>query len=97
MARSKRKNLSPDEQDVLDQVQVGLLSKPDEVARCDELIFEHHYLHDATLVGEHLRYAATSRPVINSSAGQPSNAGVGAASSPTMPVCWSCRTVGIPT
>jgi hypothetical protein len=57
MARSKRKDLTPDEQDVLDHVQVRLLSKPDEVARCDELIFEHHYLHDATLVGEHLRYA----------------------------------------
>jgi hypothetical protein len=59
MARSKRKDLTPDEQAVLDQVQVRLLSKPNEVARCDELILEHHYLHDATLVGEHLRYAAT--------------------------------------
>ena len=54
---SKRKNLTPDEQEVLDQVQVRLLCKPDDVARCDELIVEHHYLHDATLVGEHLRYA----------------------------------------
>lgn len=57
MARSKRKNLTPDEQQVLDHVQVRLLSKPDDVASCDELIVEHHYLHDATLVGEHLRYA----------------------------------------
>ena len=54
---SKRKRLTPDEQEVLDHVQVRLLSKPDDVARCDELIVEHHYLHDATLVGEHLRYA----------------------------------------
>ena len=59
MAQTKRKDLTPDEQDVLDRVQVRLLSKPDDVARCDELIFEHHYLHDATLVGEHLRYAVT--------------------------------------
>lgn len=59
MARSKRKNLTPDEQTVLDQVQVRLLSQPDDVVRCDQLISEHHYLHDATLVGEHLRYAIT--------------------------------------
>ena len=32
---------------------------PQDKARCDELILEHHYLHDATLVGEQLRYAAT--------------------------------------
>lgn len=61
MARSPRKDLSADEQHVLDHVQVRLLTKPEEVARCDELIFEHHYLHDATLVGEHLRYGATYR------------------------------------
>jgi len=59
MARSKRKYLTLDEQAVLDHVQVRLLSHADDVARCDELIVEHHYLHDATLVGEHLRYAAT--------------------------------------
>ena len=59
MARAKRKDLTRDEQDVLDHVQVRLLYRPDDVARCDELIVEHHYLHDATLVGQHLRYAAT--------------------------------------
>ena len=34
-----------------------LLTNNEDGARCDELIYEHHYLHDATLVGEHLRYA----------------------------------------
>ena len=56
---AKCKNLTPVEQDVLDQVQVRPLCKPDDVSRCDELIIEYHYLHDATLVGEHLRYALT--------------------------------------
>ena len=56
---SKHKRLTPDEQKVLDHVQVRLLCKPDDVARCDELIVAHHYLHDATLVGEHLRYAVS--------------------------------------
>lgn len=35
------------------------MSSPKDAARCDELIIEHHYLHDATLVGEQLRYAIT--------------------------------------
>lgn len=57
MSRAKRKKPSPSEQHVLEHARVVLLSKPDEIARCDELIVEHHYLKDATLVGEHLRYA----------------------------------------
>ena len=35
------------------------MTSSDDTARCDELIFEHHYLHGVTLVGEHLRYAVT--------------------------------------
>jgi hypothetical protein len=35
--------------------------RPGERARCDALLVEHHYLHSATLVGEHLRYVATHR------------------------------------
>ena len=58
MSRAKRKDLSAEEQRVLDHLQIRLLSDPEDISRCDELIFEHHYLHDATLVGEHLRYAA---------------------------------------
>lgn len=59
MGKSKRPLLSTDEQHVLDHAQVRLLSDPKEIARCDGLIVEHHYLHDATLVGEHLRYVIT--------------------------------------
>ena len=57
MSRAKRKNLTASEQHLLEHAQVVLLTKAELCARCDELIFEHHYLHDATLVGEHLRYA----------------------------------------
>ena len=59
MAKAKRRYLTADEQQVLEHVQVRLLTSPKDRARCDELIREHHYLHDATLVGEHLRYAVT--------------------------------------
>lgn len=61
MAKRKLKRPTLDEQHVLDHCQVRLLTHPDDVARCDELIVEEHYLHDATLVGEHLRYAVTYR------------------------------------
>ena len=59
MAKSKRRHLSADEQEIVEQLQVRLLTSPKDTARCDQLIVEHHYLHDATLVGEQLRYAAT--------------------------------------
>jgi hypothetical protein len=59
MGKSKRPELSTDEQHVLDHLQVRLLTSPKDKARCDQLIIEHHYLKDATLVGEHLRYVAT--------------------------------------
>lgn len=47
------------EQLVLEHCQLRVLGDPAELARCDALIVEHHYLHSATLVGEHLRYVAT--------------------------------------
>lgn len=50
---------SASEQLVLEHFQVRLLTAPDELARCDALLVEHHYLRNATLVGEHLRYVAT--------------------------------------
>ena len=50
---------SASEQLVLEHFQLRLLTAPDELARCDALIVEHHYLHNATLVGQHLRYGAT--------------------------------------
>jgi hypothetical protein len=57
MSRAKRKNVTESEQHLLENARVVLLTDPESCARCDELIFEHHYLHDATLVGEQLRYA----------------------------------------
>jgi hypothetical protein len=59
MAKSKRRILSANEQHVLDHLQVRLVSSPKDQARCDEFIVEHHYLKDATLIGEQLRYVAT--------------------------------------
>jgi predicted transposase YbfD/YdcC len=35
------------------------LTSPKDRTRFDDLIIKHHYLHDATLVGEQLRYVAT--------------------------------------
>jgi len=49
---------TPDEQEVLIHLSVRPV-RPDEVARFDQLITEHHYLKSAHLVGEHLRYVAT--------------------------------------
>ena len=46
---------------MLDHLQVRLVTSPKDKARCDQLIVEHHYLKDATLVGEQLRYVATYR------------------------------------
>jgi hypothetical protein len=57
MSKSKRRKLTPEEQHVLDHGHLRLLSSPEDVARCDEAIIEHHYLRNASLVGEHLRYA----------------------------------------
>lgn len=59
MAKTKRRRLSADEQEVLENLRVRPVRSPKDIKRCDELVVEHHYLHDATLVGEHLRYVAT--------------------------------------
>jgi hypothetical protein len=59
MTRLKRPNVEANEQHVLDHLQVRLVTAPKDQARCDELIVENHYLKDATLVGEQLRYVAT--------------------------------------
>ncbi len=53
--------LPPSEQDILDHLEVLELTESDQVQRCDALITQHHYLHDASLVGEHLRYVAVHR------------------------------------
>jgi hypothetical protein len=57
MGKHKHRELSADEQHILEHGHLQLLTRPDQIARCDQLIVEHHYLHDVTLVGEHLRYA----------------------------------------
>ena len=49
--------LNLEEQAVLDQVRVRLI-EPDEKLRWDDLIATRHYLKNATLVGEQLRYVA---------------------------------------
>ncbi|MEI7733788.1 MAG: ISAs1 family transposase [Verrucomicrobiota bacterium] len=59
MTNSNRRQVSVDEQAILDHLQVRLLTSAKEIARGDQLIVAHHYLHDATLVGEQLRYVAT--------------------------------------
>ena len=61
MDPAKSVRVSPSEQDILDHLEVVELTERDQVQRCDALITEHHYLHDASLVGEHLRYAAVHR------------------------------------
>ena len=50
---------SPTEQYVLEHLSVRLVSDHDEQIGFDQLLVEHHYLHSAALVGEHLRYVAT--------------------------------------
>lgn len=50
--------LDPLEQAALDQIQVRLIS-PEEQPRWEDLIATRHYLKNATLVGEQLRYVVT--------------------------------------
>lgn len=59
MAMHRKVTLTVDEQDVLDHLEIQLLGDSNEIARADQLVVKHHYLHDATLVGEHLRYVAS--------------------------------------
>lgn len=57
MSKHQRRDLSAEEQHIIEHGHLRLLSQPEEISRCDEVIIKHHYLHDVTLVGEHLRYA----------------------------------------
>lgn len=61
MDPTKSVRLPPSEQEILDHPEILELTERDQVQRCDALITQHHYLHDASLVGEHLRYAALYR------------------------------------
>jgi hypothetical protein len=49
---------TPDEQQVLIHLSVRPI-RPEEVARFDQVMVEHHYLKSAHVVGEHMRYVAT--------------------------------------
>jgi hypothetical protein len=57
MSKSKSRDLCPDERHALEHGHLQLLTSPEEIAHCDQFVVEHHYLHNVTLVGEHLRYA----------------------------------------
>ena len=57
MSKNKRPDLSTEEQQILKQGYLRLLTCPEDIARCDQALLQHHYLHNVTLVGEHLRYA----------------------------------------
>jgi hypothetical protein len=61
MSKQKWRDLSADEQRILENGHLRLLTRPEDMARCDKLIVEHHYLHAVSLVGEHLRYAFVYR------------------------------------
>ncbi len=60
MSNDKRPVLTDVQQSLLDGVSVRLLSSenPEERIRYDQLITQEHYLHNAALVGEQLRYVA---------------------------------------
>ena len=62
MAKPLRLPVS-DEPQLLDELVVKLIlpSEPSERDRWNQLVCEHHYLHNATLVGEQLRYVVTYR------------------------------------
>ena len=57
MSKRKYGDPSVEEQRILEHGHLQLLTCPADIARCDQALVEHHYLHDVTLVGEHLRYA----------------------------------------
>lgn len=60
MSKPQFRRPSPDEQHVLDHLALRLV-RPQERARYQALMEEHHYLHHHQLVGEQLCYVATYR------------------------------------
>ena len=58
--KTRHRQPTADEQHVLEHLTVRPI-QPHEVKRFDRLIVAHHYLKNAELVGEHLRYVATCR------------------------------------
>ena len=62
MQQNKIRHRQPtaDEQHVLEHLTVRLV-QPHEVERFDQIIVQHHYLKNACVVGEHIRYVATDQ------------------------------------
>ena len=58
-AESHFRRPTPDEQTVLREITVKLLVTSKDIRQCDQLLVEHHYWHNARLVGEPLRYAVS--------------------------------------
>ena len=48
-----------EEQELLDGLQIELVLEPGQRERWNQLVIEQHYLHNATLVGEQLRYVVS--------------------------------------
>jgi hypothetical protein len=48
-----------EEQELLDGLQIELVLEPGQRDRWNQLVIEQHYLHNATLVGEQLRYVVS--------------------------------------
>lgn len=58
MKKTHRPILSPEQQQVLDGMQVRLVTEPHERQQFDALMVAGHYLHNVKIVGEQLRYVA---------------------------------------
>ena len=58
MRRAHRPNLSPEQQQLLEGVDVRLVTEPQERGHFDQLMVQGHYLHNVLIVGEQLRYVA---------------------------------------
>src|SRR5512138_1220638 len=58
MKRTHRPILSPDQQRLLEQVDVRLVNEAQERERFDRIMMQGHYLHNVQIVGEQLRYLA---------------------------------------
>jgi hypothetical protein len=58
MKRAHRPVLSPEQQQMLDSVEVRLVLDRQERERFDRILLEGHYLHNVQIVGEQLRYVA---------------------------------------
>jgi len=56
-SQSRFRRPTTDEQTVLSQMAIQLLVRPEDTQKCDQILVEHHYLKNAKLVGEQLRYA----------------------------------------